>query len=142
MKKIILLAIIGIVVVGGAGFYGGMVYGKGQQTAVQPRGGLAQFGGQQNGGMARRSAGNFVGGEILNKDDKSITVKMQDARLPDGQGGSKIVFLSGATKVSKTVESSLNDLAVGENVTVNGTANPDGSVTAQSIQVRPGTPAQ
>lgn len=136
MNKLLTIAI-AVVVAGAAGFYGGMIYGKSSGTpAGVAQGNLRNS--QQAGmyyGMGRGNgqSGNLVNGQILSKDDKSITVKMND-------GSSKIVFVSGSTRVTKSAEGSLSDLAAGENVTVNGTANGDGSVTAQSVQLRPASP--
>jgi hypothetical protein len=39
--------------------------------------------------------------------------------------------------VLKTTAGTSNDLVVGTNVSVQGTANPDGSVSAQIISIRP-----
>ncbi len=133
MKKILPI-IIAVVVIGGGAFYGGMKYGQSQ---------IPQRNGQQLGaiGGARLRQGfggqGFVSGEIISKDDKSITVKLPDARLPDGQGSSKIVFYSGSTEISKSGSGTFNDLETGKTITVNGTTNSDGSITAQSIQIRP-----
>lgn len=72
----------------------------------------------------------MVAGEIISKDEKSVTVKLRD-------GGSKIVFYYDGTKIDKFVSGNAADLEVGKNVVVSGTTNFDGSVTAQSVQVRP-----
>lgn len=118
----------------GLAFYGGMSYGKNLVAPQVPSGqmGSRDFGGQAQNGMARRGAqsGGFTGGEIVSKDDKSLTVKLRD-------GSSKIVFLSSSSEILKFVSGTLSDLQVGEQVAVTGSANNDGSITAQSIQVRP-----
>jgi hypothetical protein len=90
MKKILLFAIILVLATSGA-FYGGMKY---QQSKLPAGFGqrLAQAG-NTNGLRNQVSGANFVSGEILSKDDKSVTV--------------------------------------------NGKGNSDGSLTAQSIQIRP-----
>jgi hypothetical protein len=77
-----------------------------------------------------RSGLGFVFGEIIAKDDTSITIKFQD-------GSSRIVFYADSTEVGKFENGSLNDLEVGKSVTVTGKTNSDGSITAQSIQIRP-----
>ncbi len=139
MKKIIPI-IITAVVVGGIGFYGGMKYGQGAGAqGIVGQGGSATGGfgsagaGRRNGGFGQ-NGGGFASGDILSKDDKSITLKLQN-------GGSQIVFFSSSTRVMKEVEGSANDLTTGGRVTVTGTSNQDGSLTAQSIQLRPQMPA-
>ena len=134
-NKIIAVFIAALVLVGAGAFYGGMVYGKNQPKQSMRNGTqiqAGQLGGQFN--RAGRAGANFISGEIIAKDDKSITVK-----LPDG--GSKIVFLSDSVQVMKSVSGALADLAVGENVTISGSANADGSLTAQTVQLRPVPPA-
>ena len=120
----------GVIVVGGASFYAGSAYQKGTGAPTQSDTAGRQFGSGQNGagGMRNRNRmGGFITGDIIAKDAISITVKLSD-------GGSKIVFFTPKTSLTKNVSASLQDLTVGERVAVNGAANPDGSINAQSIQ--------
>ncbi len=141
-NKKIIFVIVGIIVLVGT-FYGGMSYGKNQTSAqnlnslsanMQNRTG--QFG---MNGRGNRSGGGFVGGEIISKDDKSITVKIMnnDPTTNNTSSGSKIIFFDTSTAVSKMVAGSLADLTAGTQVSINGTPNSDGSVTAKTIQIRP-----
>jgi len=128
MNKVVLKAIIGALVVGGIGFWGGMSY----QAGKVPVRGTGNFT-QGAAGVARgtRGAGNGgVTGSIIAKDATSITVSLR-------QGGSMIVFYDTSTEVGKTVTGSASDLVVGKNVMVAGKANTDGSISAQIIQIRP-----
>lgn len=161
------LSLIAVAVVVGAGaFYGGMQYaqsksprGPGQEfqdlrnlAPEERRERLQQLGGQGfRGGRFGGAGGDFTLGEIIAKDEQRITVKLSNPRLPDGQArqpggqapetasaaGSKIIFYSAATEIGKFTSGAPSDLEVGKTVTVSGTANTDGSITAQSIQIRP-----
>lgn len=148
MKKILPVIII-VLIVGAGAFYGGMQYDKSKNSAsnlsaaafanLSPQERQARLqqmsangqGAQGTGQRSNRaSGGGFVSGQIIAKDDKSITLK-----LPDGS--SKIVFFSDSTSVMKSESGAAADLANGQQVTINGTTNQDGSVTAQNIQIRP-----
>jgi hypothetical protein len=153
MKKVIIIVAVVAVLVGGGAFYGGMKYAqrrssrgfvgnfqnlqnlspeeRQQRLAELGANAGAGFRGGATGGQVRSGAGSgFTSGVILSKDDQSITIKMPD-------GGSRIVFYSESTDISKFTDGSFNDLVVGKTVSVNGTSNQDGSVTAQTIQIRP-----
>lgn len=129
-KKILGAAVLVLVVVSGS-FYGGMAYAKGKQPV---RGGnfIGQFGGAGVAGANRTGlrTGGFTAGQILSKDAMGITIEMQD-------GSTKIVLIGSSTQIIKTATSSANDLVIGTDVTVTGSANSDGSITAQSVQIRP-----
>ncbi len=137
MDKKTISSIIGItLIVGGGAFYGGMKYDQNQNAAAAlARSASRGAGGPQGGARGFRGGANggFVSGEVLSKDDKSVTIKLRD-------GGSKIIFLSGSTEVTKSAQGSAQDISVGAQVSTNGTANSDGSVTAQMIQIRPKMP--
>lgn len=126
------------VVLAGGAFYAGSVHAK-NAMRVAMTAGRGQFpagmGGARTGTARFGMGGGAVMGSVLSKDDTSMTVKMRD-------GSSKIVLYSGTTQVSKFAAGSAADVSVGTEVTVVGTQNPDGSVAAQSIQIRPATPMQ
>lgn len=143
----ILPIIITFVIAGAGGFFGGMQYQKtrpsstrqnfgGQNLTQEQRDQMReQFAGGQGGfaggrGGVRADGGSMTTGEIIAKDNESITVKLQD-------GGSKIVFYSSSTVVGKFEQGIVDDLALGDNVFVSGKINDDGSLTAQNIQIRP-----
>ena len=72
----------------------------------------------------------MISGEIISKDEQSITVK-----LPDN--GSKIVFFSDSTEITKSVSGSQEDLKEGEQIMTSGEENSEGIYSAKMIQLRP-----
>lgn len=136
MKKILPIIIVALIVGGGA-FYGGMKYGQSSSPASQRQnGGFANFAPGQAGtnGSGSSTRGGFTNGEIIAKDDTSITVKLQD-------GSTKIIFYSASTNIGEIASGTNADLGVGKTVMATGTTNSDGSITATSIQLRPAAPA-
>lgn len=136
MKKILPIIIVALVVVAGGAFYGGMEYAQSKTIARNfGQGNQQRFQGPGSNTSSSQSGSGMTNGDIIAKDDKSITVKLQN-------GSSKIIFYSDATQVGKFTSGTASDLAVGETATINGQTNSDGSITAQSIQIRPKPTAQ
>ncbi len=141
MKKILPIFIAIIIVVGVGAFYGGIKYGESKN---EKSGNFPNFGnlsaserqqrfGQMSPNGVRQGNGSFTSGEIISKDEKSLTIK-----LPDG--GSKIIFFSDLTEITKSAKGTGEDFVVGENVIASGEINQDGSITAKTIQLRPAMP--
>ncbi len=144
MKKnnVIIIVIATLILSGTIGFFIGKKYqNRNQSTSISPFGnfGNNRFGNRQSSNSQitgqpqnnnRMGGPQQVIGEILNQDDKSITVKMID-------GSSKIVFVNDTTTISKSSTATKTDLKVGEKVAVFGPENTDGSVTANNIQLNP-----
>ena len=124
-KNIVIVVVVALVFASG-GFFGGMKY---QQSKTPTRGG-GQFafgaGGQRRAGAAGMG---FVNGEVISQDTNSITVKNQN-------GGSQIVILAPSTTYRKAVDGTSGDVTTGKMVTVTGSTNSDGSLTAQNVQIR------
>ena len=131
-KKMVTLLIIVAVIVGGLGFFGGDAYASHKAANAMAAGPSLSF---RNGGRgSSQRMGGFLGGQVIAKDPTSLTITTKD-------GSSKIVFVTAATPVMKEVQAQSSDVSIGQNITVIGTTNTDGSVTATSIQVRPADPA-
>ena len=103
-----------------------------KNTFAQSRSGAGMNGGRMGGRFG--AGGGVVTGSVLSKDATSMTVKMRD-------GSTKIVLYTGSTQVSKSAAGTADDVTVGTNISVIGTQNTDGSVTAQTVQIRPAMPA-
>ncbi len=140
-KKILTIIIAGAVALSGLSFFAGIKVGGAKKSSFGRGtfpGGAGEMTGpiadRQGNKIANRSFGGMVSGEIISKDDKSLTVKTAD-------GGSRIVLFSSLTEIGKTAVGTLADLEIGKNVMINGKANTDGSITASVIQLRNAQPA-
>lgn len=143
------MTIVIIIIVAASSFYAGMKYNQSKNPAAgqgfenfanlspeERQARMQQFGANVSGGArVMRSDGGFTSGEIIAKDNENITLKSQD-------GSSKIIFFSESTPVTKIVNGITQNLIVGQQVIVTGTTNQDGSISAQSIQLRPELPAR
>lgn len=135
----IITSVIICVAIAGLSFWGGMSYRKSKSVGTsasrtQQENFAGRTGPSSTQGARNNTGGGLVSGEIMSKDDTSITVKLQD-------GGSKIIFFAPSIKVEKSVDGLLSDMAIGKQVVVVGVANPDGSVNAQSVSIRTAVPS-
>jgi hypothetical protein len=132
-KKVLATTIIICLFVAGISFYAGLSYAKGKsvkngQVNFTDNRSTGQVGAGRMMGQGKGN-GSSINREILSKDDKSITIKLND-------GGSRIAFFTASTIISKTTEGTKDDLENGKQVMVFGSANSDGSINMQNVQLR------
>lgn len=131
-NTVIIIAIISLA----AGFGGGYFFKNYQVGKTRPNFGSQLPDRQRNGqGLqnvqgSQAGFGGIVMGEIISQDENSITVKIQD-------GSTKMVILGDSTTYSKTQNIDKGELNTGNQVRVFGSANSDGSITAQNVQINP-----
>ena len=127
-----------VIIISGGAFFGGMKYGESKGSAGnfsrQNFQNLSEEERQQisqgKAGEMGRGTNSGLSGEVIAKDEQSLTLKAQD-------GSSKIVFFSTSTAISKMTDGSINDIEIGKQVMVSGEQNSDGSYTAKTIQLSP-----
>jgi hypothetical protein len=149
----IVIGVVAALALAGGGFAAGMTFDKAQATsAAKTTTGATGATGAGGGTGARGGFGGGTGalagqqpvtGRILAVNDGSITV----AAVERGQGGanasaspattSQIVLVGGNTRIVKTTETDvkLGDLKVNDQVTIVGTADGTGMVSATAIVV-------
>lgn len=147
-----IVTVVAVIVVGAGAFFGGTKAGGGSasgpvtvkqlqamsqeeirtlfQQYAQASGGFGALGGGRSGGTGTANGAGFINGTVVAKDAKSITVK-------EANGSTRIVFYSSSTTVARSTTGSISDIKNGDNITINGSSNSDGSLTAQRIQIRP-----
>jgi len=127
-KTVIPVVALVILVAGGGSFYAGMQYQKSQPAAGRPMAENRLAMHERFGtGERPQGQGRPVNGEIIDQDEKSITIKLLD-------GGSQIIFISDSTQVVRATLSNKDDLNEGVKVCIFGSENPDGSMSATHIQ--------
>jgi hypothetical protein len=126
MKTAIWVALAAILF-GAVGFYGGVTYQK-TQVSSGFAGRAGGFGAGFSGGGARNSA-NVATGTVIAQDASSITVKT-------AAGGSKTIFVSAQTRVTKQQILASTDIKVGDSVAAFGQAA-NGGIDARSVQIVP-----
>lgn len=125
----LMMTLIVAAVVGGITFFGGMKY---QESLQAKRADLSGMRIRQTGnmpaGLNQRTGAGMIRGEIINKDDESITVKMAD-------NSSKIIMITDNTEINKATKAETEELVNGQQVMIFGSTNADGSLTASQIQL-------
>jgi hypothetical protein len=129
MKTAIWIAL-AAVLFGAVGFWGGVTYQKAQvPSGFSGRSGApGGFGGSSSAG-APRGGGGVTTGTVIAQDASSVTVKTAD-------GGSKTVFVSAQTEVSKQQTLATSDIKVGDQVAAFGQAA-NGGIDARMVQIVP-----
>lgn len=121
---VVILAIVCLVL----GFGGGYYFSNYQFKKLRPNFGN-QIPDRQNSGQRQQPGfGGMIMGEVVSQDEKSITIKMQDE-------STKMVILSESTVYSINQSTDKSEIITGDQIRVIGSANSDGSITAQNIQM-------
>lgn len=136
-KTHIIWVLVVIVALIGGFFWGKASAGSARPTAFAGAGAFGASstrrfgGGAGGGGGAGAAGGGFVTGQIVSMSTDSFTLQLAN-------GNSEVVLYSTSTPVTEPTTVSVNSLTTGTNVMVVGSSNSDGSLTAQTIQVRTG----
>jgi len=151
MSKVVntvIVVVVALILMVGS-FYGGTLYGKQQAQADLPqafRERMAQMGAGQVPGQGGQEGGNFQPGQggfgRLGGQGGGLFGQIQaidgDSLLVTGFDGQEVrVLLTDTTLIEKYASVTAVDLEPGEQVTVSGSENEDGSITARSVQVAP-----
>ncbi|MFN2167600.1 MAG: DUF5666 domain-containing protein [Anaerolineae bacterium] len=141
----IIIAVVVIVVIAGASFYGGMVYGQNRASTASAAGfadrqftspdgqdgnfpGFRGQNGDGTGGFTAQPGTAF--GQIESIEGNTLTVT-------DRSGNQVQVQVADTTLIEKNASVSVTDLVAGDTVMVSGSENDDGTITARSVQVAP-----
>lgn len=145
-KKAWIWGVIVIIVVAGAGFWGGMTYAQSSSSASRFSGtggagfaGRAGAGGFTGGTFAGGAGGGATVGTVIAVGNGTFTVQLPSSTSTTATTGTKLVLVDSATEIDELESVPVSSLQVGQTVTVSGTANSDGSVTASSVMIRPAT---
>lgn len=135
-----------VLLIGSGTFYGGFLYGKSQLAFSSGFSGRnSAFPGRNTDGSARSRDGqgqamgsrdvnrgnqDSVFGEVLSKNDTSITVKTPN-------GGSRIVYVSDKTSTGVSDSTALANVSVGQEIMASGAGGNEGALVAHMILVYP-----
>lgn len=141
-RKAWIWGIIVVIIVAGAGFWGGMTYAATKTPTVSSR-----FGGAAGAFAARGGASGAFGGAagggtvgtVVQVSNGSFTVQLPTSTSTTAATGTKLVLVDSATEVDELETVPVSNIKVGQSVTVAGASNSDGSVTASSVMIRPAT---
>lgn len=123
------IAVAVLAVVALLGVFGGaqLKSSNASATVATPAAGAGTRNRQFSGGPNGQRGGGTIGTvESVNGD--TVTVK-------DQQGVTKTITLDANTTISKSTTGSVADITTGETIIVRGTANSDGSTTAQNVTI-------
>jgi hypothetical protein len=129
MNKKIIGSIVVLVVVAGGSFMLGKMSGGAKSVARNGQFSAGQLAGTSRGSIGARAGGGMTVGQVLSVDSGSMTLQMAD-------GSTKIVLLGDSTMVEKTIPGTSADLTKSTPISVIGSVNSDGSITASSVQIR------
>jgi hypothetical protein len=133
------LPVIGAVVLAAVAFAGGFAVANAVAPKQTTTGNGFAFNGQQFGPNAsgRPRFGNGGGGFGGGAAGTIGSISADQMTVTTANGGQRIVLLTPSTTVTKvsSTTQSVTDLTTGETVTVQGTSNPDGSVTATNVVI-------
>jgi hypothetical protein len=155
-KPVILLgAVLGVLVVAGGSFFGGMAFQRYRQTSVQQQffadrgfgaGGQAPLfgsGGPQGEFVPFGDAGGAGGQAVTGRGANGTVGSLEGDTLQlTTAEGDITVTLTDETVLTRTATAERSDLQAGARVTVIGERDDSGDITAAVIQILPDTPQE
>jgi hypothetical protein len=148
---VVLAAVLGVVVVAGGSFYGGMAFQRSRQTNTQQQffadrgfapGGFSPLSGTPEGGFAGMGNPSFAGvaGGLARGAGGTVESLEGNTLNLRGDGEEVIVHLTDETVITRMATGERSDLQPGAQVTAIGERDDSGVITAVAIQILSSAP--
>ena len=118
--------VLALVAVLAVGLIGGVLIGQNTATGTSDARGTGGMGGGTGTAPTGAQMGGFTSGSVVSVDGEVVTLELED-------GSTMTITTADDTTVTTTVDSSVAELAAGDEITVVGEADDDGNVSATSI---------
>ena len=122
-KNTIIVGVVALIIGLAGGYFGNQAF-----TPKRPTQGMRNSASNQFRQPANGQKNAF--GQIQDISSDKLTLKTRE-------GSSQIVLLTPDTSYEKTTPASQEDFQTGASIVINGKSNPDGSITATSVQTTP-----
>ena len=137
MTWMLALGVVAALVCFGAGYY--VPHPSATTAARSGFTATGTFVGRTGAGTGAAAFGGGTVGSVVAVGNGTFTVQLPTSTSTTASTGTKLVLVNNSTEIDELETVPASNIQDGQTVTVAGTTNSDGSITASSVMIRPAT---